>query len=437
MTRKAFSILLLTLVSSLSLFAQESTDSLAARLSELEARIAQIEGKGATTELGEIKQQIEVLTKEIEALKIGEQKTAVIADVQQFGLGAAASKVYRSEPGLSFGGYGEFLYENFDAGNRVDQLDVLRAILYSGYKFSDRVIFNSELEFEHATTSGGVGEVSVEFGYLDFMIRPELNVRAGLMLMPVGLVNELHEPTAFLGAKRPEVERTIIPSTWREAGAGIFGDIGSVTYRAYVVTGLDSADFSSSGIRAGRQGGARAKADDFALVGRLDWEPVEGLLVGGSLFNGNSAQGRAYDGQVTITELHADAKIRGISARALWSHGTIDDVSAINAANNLTGNRSVGEEFGGWYGELGYDLASVLPLRQQSLTPYIRFESFDSQAEVPSGFTRNPERQIDITTFGFAWKPIAQSVIKFDVQNVENEAGTGVDQFNLSLGYIF
>lgn len=427
---------LLTLLASPPLFAQETADSLAARIKELEQRLAQLERKEPSPALSELRQQIEILTREIEALKLGEEKAVATADREQYGLGAAASKVYRSEPGISFGGYGEFLYENYDAASRVDQFDALRAILYTGYKFNERVIFNSEIEFEHGSTGAG-GEVSVEFGYLDFMIRPELNVRAGLVLMPVGLVNELHEPTAFLGAKRPDVERTIIPSTWRETGAGIFGDAGPFSYRAYIVTGLDSADFTSAGIRGGRQNGARAKADDFAFVGRLDWEPAEGFLLGGSLFTGNSAQGRAYDGRVTMAEIHGDAKLRGFSIRALWTNGTIDDVRAINAANNLTGNRSVGEEFGGWYGELGYDLASVLPLRQQSLTPYVRFESFNSQEEVPAGFTLDRTRDVEVTTYGLAWKPIAQSVIKLDYQNVDNEARTGTDQFNLLLGYIF
>src|SRR4030095_768336 len=109
--------------------------------------------------------------------------------------------------------------------------------------------FNSEIEYEHATTGEGdeeKGEVSVEFAYLDYLIRPEVNVRAGLVLIPVGFINELHEPPVFLGARRPEVEDRIIPTTWRELGAGVFGDAGPITYRAYVVNGLDS-----SGIEAG------------------------------------------------------------------------------------------------------------------------------------------------------------------------------------------
>jgi hypothetical protein len=309
-----------------------------------------------------------------------ERGQPAVADVGQYGLGAAASKVYRSAPGISFGGYGEVLYENFggrndaDAPVAIDQLDFLRAILYTGYKFSDTVVFNSELEVEHGSTGRG-GEVSVEFAYLDFLLRPELGVRAGMMLMPVGLVNELHEPTAFLGGKRPDVERNVLPSTWREPGVGLFGEAGRFSYRTYVVTGLRAESFTSAGIRGGRQSGARALAEDLAWVGRLDFEPREGVLVGGSLYTGGSAQrrttpaGATFDGRVTLGELHGDLRYRGFSLRGLWAAGGIGDVTEINLANNLTGSRSVGERFGGWYAEAGYDLAGVLPWGRPPSSP--------------------------------------------------------------------
>ena len=112
-----------------------------------------------------------------------------------------------------------------DSG-KTDTFDLLRAILYFGYKFDDRFVFNSEIEFEHSTTSES-GSASVEFAYLDYLFKPGFNVRGGLLLVPMGLVDELYEPTTFLGAKRPETERRIIPSTWRENGLGAHGSIHS------------------------------------------------------------------------------------------------------------------------------------------------------------------------------------------------------------------
>jgi hypothetical protein len=147
---------------------------------------------------------------------------AVQADTSILGFGPAAAKVYKIQQGVSIGGYGEVLYENFAAEREndtasgvTDQFDALRAIVYVGYKFNDRLLFNSELEWEHGTTSQG-GEASIEFAYLDYMLTPNFGFRGGLLLPPMGLVNELHEPPIFLGTTRPATEQAIIPSTWRE-----------------------------------------------------------------------------------------------------------------------------------------------------------------------------------------------------------------------------
>lgn len=413
-------------------------DELRARIDLLQKEVESLRETADADQLDELQRQIEILTREIEKLRIQRQGPAE-ADEFSAGLGQAASKVYRSGTGFSFGGYGEAVYENYDssrddgtASGKTDQFDFVRAVLYAGYKFSDRVLFNSEIEVEHAK------EIFVEFAYLDFMLNPQFNVRAGMLLLPIGLVNELHEPTAFLGAKRPVTESSVIPSTWRENGAGVYGDVGAVTYRAYIVNGLRGAGFSSSGIRGGRQKGGQALAEDFAFAGRLDWAPVEGVLLGGSLYTGDSGQDLGIGGVGTdIFELHADAKLRGWSLRGLWSEASIDDVAELNQALGLTGSKSVGEELGGWYGEVGYDLATLFDMGQMSLIPFARLEQVNTQKKVPAGYSINPATDQEIMTIGVSWKPIPQAVIKFDFQNFDNAAGTGVDQFNLGMGYIF
>lgn len=354
----------------------------------------------------ELRQQIDVLTHEIEALRSGEKKEAK-ADTTQYGLGAAASKVYRAEPGVSFGGYGEFTYKKPEHGEA--QADLLRAVLYTGYKFSDRALFNSEIEVEHASTEHG-GAVSAEFAYLDYLVRPTVNVRAGMLLVPMGLINEQHEPTAYLGANRPQTERFVIPSTWSELGAGVFGERGSLSYRAYVMTGLNEEGFTADeGIREGRQGGAEANAEHLAFAGRADWHPVEGTILGGSLYAGKTASGAH---RVRLGEAHADSRFGAAIVRALYSRGRISGTLPAG---------SVANSIGGWYLEGGYDLASLFAQRNYSLMPYARYERIDT------GVARR------IFTAGAAFKPIPQSVIKLDWQKVR-DAG---DQFNLSLGYIF
>lgn len=402
-------------------------------------------------DLAELERRLEVLAEEIERLKLGE--VVVKAERSQYGFGPAASKVYRAQRGVSVGGYGEMVYQNFakefdngTAANKVDELDFLRAIVYVGYKFDNRWLLNTEFEWEHSASDKG-GELSVEFAYIDYLWRPQLNLRAGMLLVPMGLVNELHEPTVFIGARRPGVEQVIIPTTWRENGFGVFGNLGPLTYRTYVVNGFDGARFSAGGLRGGRQKGARAKADDFAWVGRLDYTATPGLIVGGSVYAGNSGQGqsllvnnspvRVGSARTTIVEGHLDWKWRGLGFRALGAQANIDDVTQLNKALNLTGNKSVGETLQGYSLQFSYDLLSLRPAGEQSLTPYVRWESYDTQHKVPAGFSRNLENDIESLTVGLAYNPITQVVFKVDYQNIDNGAKTGLNQVNAALGYIF
>jgi len=416
--------------------AQEAED-LQRRVKALEEKLQRFE---QNSEIVELRREIDVLTQEIEALKTGQQRKLVEATTSRYGLGAAASKVYSAEPGVSFGGYGEFEYQNPQHGTAL--ADVVRAVLYTGYKFNNRVLFNSELEVEHASTefkgdeSRGAegGAVSIEFGYLDYLLRPSANIRAGLVLMPMGLINEQHEPTAYFGTHRPEVEDRILPTTWSELGAGVFGDVGSMTYRGYLVTGLESSRFSAEdGVHEGKQGGASAAAKDLAIAGRLDWHPIEGTMVGAAAYVGDSGQGATFRGRVTLADVHAESKFRGIALRGLIARGHIGDAAAISERNGQT----IGSSLAGWYVEGAYDLASMLRRSNISISPYVRYERSDTQRRVPLGFERDSANDRRITTLGVAFKPIPQTVIKTDWEKIRTGAGDGKDQFNIGLGYIF
>lgn len=422
-----------------------------AALKQAQEAAPQATQEGTPAEAGdrvaEIERRLEVLAGEIERLRVGE--AAAEATESQYGLGPAASKVYRTDRGLSIGGYGELLYEAFDSrrddgaeSGRVDQTDLLRGVLYFGYKWNDRWLLNTEIEYEHASTGEG-GEVSMEFAYVDFLWRPEVGLRGGLLLVPMGFVNELHEPTVFLGAKRSAVETSIIPTTWRENGLGVFGDAGPLTYRSYIVNGLDASGFAAGGLRGGRQKGARAKSEDFAWVGRLDWTPAPGLLLGGSAYAGDSGQdievtpgGEQLGVATTLFEGHFEWRWQGLQFRALAAQAELDDVAELNAARGLTGANSIGEKLEGAYLELGYDLFARRG-GESALIPYGRWEAIDTQAEVPAGFRANPANDQEILTLGFAYKPIEQLILKADYQDIDNEAGTGIDQINVLLGYIF
>ena len=403
----------------------------------------------------ELERKLAVLAEELQALRAGEQAEEAPTPTPNepppegaTGLAPAASKVYSKSRGVSIGGYGEMLYENYDgtrddgeASGLKDQVDLLRAVLYFGYKFNDRIVFNSEIEYEHATTKDAKGEVSAEFAYLDFLFKDYVNVRAGLVLVPVGIVNEIHEPPTYLGARRPGVENAIIPTTWREPGVGVHGEFGLFSYEAYLLDGLDSKGFSaSSGLRNGRQSGAKASAEDLAVALRLDLAGIPGLLAGVSFYRGDSGQdrvvnGETIDGTVTLYDVHADWKWRGLWLRGVWSSVDIDDADLISVQNG----QAIGSELNGWYAEAGFDLLSLTNARNQSLYPYVRYERYDTQDEVASGYESGVTGVNDrtATSYGVMYRPIPQIAVKAEYQDLKNAAGTGVDQFNASLGYLF
>ena len=434
---------------------ERELDAIREELARLKAEMMAKKGGGERAEeesfadrFTELERMVEVLAQEVERKEVGASLFRK-AEKGEHGLGVAASKVYQVNQGLSIGGYGEMLFESFSAerddgapAGRTDRLDFLRAILYVGYKFNDRWLFNSEIEVEHANTGQG-GEVGAEFAYIDYLHRPEVNFRAGLLLVPMGFVNELHEPPLFLGARRSNVENSIIPTTWRENGFGVFGDVGPFTYRSYLLNGLEGAGFSSGGLRGGRQKGAQALAEDFAWVSRLDYTGTPGFLLGASAYFGDSGQGltgtdgRPVDAGTTLFEAHLEWKKRGLEVRALGVTAEVDDVARLNGALGLAGNASVGEELQGFYAQVGYDLLATRPTGQRALIPYARWESFDTQHAVPAGFSKNPANDVDILTLGLAYKPLDQVIFKVDFQDFDNGADTGIDQFNVAIGYLF
>jgi hypothetical protein len=383
------------------------------------------------------------------------------------GLGPAASKVYYRDRGLSVGSYGEILLrswvtdENDGSGGQVsndDIFDALRAVLYVGYKFNDQWVVNSELEFEHAGTSGG-GSVSAEFVTVDYMPRDWLSFRVGLVLIPMGFINEIHEPVFFYGANRPDVEQRIIPTTWRENGAGIFGTYGRFTYRMYAVNGFDATGFSAEGLRGGRQKGSRAFANDWAFVGRVDVDVIDGLVMGGSVYTGKAGQQQSVcvtscsgggtpvlapvpGTLTTLYEVHAAYRRWGLTVKALLTQAFLEDTAQLNLVlgNGPNSGKAIASQMLGWYAVAAYD---VLPLifsdTRMSLEPYFRYERVDTQNEMPAGFVRNSKWVQDIYTVGLHFKPLSQVVFKVDYQNIrpESDPDDVADEVRFAVGYVF
>ncbi len=404
-------------------------------------------------EIAELRRQLDVVLDELDRLRT---TTAVPEEPElesAYGLGPGASKVYGASHGLSIGGYAEAVYRNRSGdvdGDGQDVADFVRAVLYFGYKFSDSILFNTELEYEHAGTGGG-GDVSVELATLDFLLTPSLNARAGLLLVPMGFVNEVHEPPFYLGTQRPEFERRIIPSTWRENGVGVFGRFGeSFSYRAYVLNGLDATGFSSAGLRGGRQKGSEALAEDLAGVVRMDWDPVPGLRLGGSAYYGNSGQDQDFTQPIStltvavpgtptrIWEVHSEWRRGPLQMRALYGEARLSDAAELSTALELATGEPIAEQMIGGYAEIGYDLMQWLsPGSEQGLIPFFRFEYVDAQHDVPRGFQRDRSQPRRLFIPGIHYKPHPNVVLKLDYRNIDDWEGEAGDEVSVGFGLVF
>jgi hypothetical protein len=390
--------------------------------------------------IAQLERQMEALSRELERISLGGDVVQADSSVQ--GLGPAASRVYRVSDGVSVGGYGELLYERFSdetqAGNTsaaLDRFDALRAILYVGYKFNDRLLFNSEIEVEHAE------EIALEFAYLDYNLTDNLGIRAGLLLAPLGLVNELHEPPVFLGTERSVTESRIIPTTWRENGIGLFGGTDAFAWRAYVMNSFDGSGFAGAGLRGGRQKGSRALAEDLGVAARLDYVGSPGLILGASAYGGETTQGQQLvgedvGGRIWVWDLHMDLDLRGWDLRVLVAGAQVDEADELNQLNGLTGASGVGSAMLGWYLEGGYDVLRSVGTPHQ-LLPYVRYERVDTQRDVAAGYSADPANDLTVTSLGVAWKPVPQVVGKLGYQLHSNQADTGVNQLNIQMGWLF
>jgi opacity protein-like surface antigen len=416
--------------------------------------------------IAELERTVKVLADELERTRADVTVPEEEALESQFGLGPAASKVFAAARGLSLGGYSEGYYKAFvnDSNGEKNRTDLLRAVLYAGYKFNENIVFNSEIEFEHATTeetvSSGPGAVSVEFATLDYFWRPWANARAGLLLIPMGFINQIHEPPYYLGVNRPEVERRLIPATWSENGTGVFGEIAEqIEYAFYVTNGLNAKGYQASGIRDGRQKGNEALAEDPAFTGRVDWTPLPGLLVGASTFVGKAGQDQDFEVTgvpnpvnlpstlTALWDIHAQYDWRGLHLRGLFTMTHIDDAGQLTMALRPEDQGGIGEigddeviakGLLGGYAEVSYDVLQwITPDSDRTLEPFFRFEYLDTQFNVPSGFTADDSNQLKIYTVGLQFKPIPNVVLKADYRNKVAGSGSAPDEFNVGFGLAF
>ena len=349
----------------------------------------------------------------------------------------------RQTPRTNLSGYMDFHYNNPEFSDAT--LDFHRFVLLFTHSFSDRIRFVGELELEHAVVEGleEKGELELEQAYVDFLMTRGFNVRAGMMLMPIGIINERHEPPVYYGVERPFIDTVIIPTTWFEVGAGIHGEVGrGWRYRAFVAAPLDASQFTAEeGIREGRQKGAEANVASAAVTGRLEYVGIRGLTLGVSGWSGESGfQFRPrFDVPVSLAETDARFSRRGLELRGQFAQIWIDNAGLLNDTLALTSgvNPNVASSLRGFSLEGGHRV--IQNARFGEIGAFVRYENFDTQFRMPSGFVPLQQFDRDAWVVGANYWPDPDVAIKVDYSIVRSRSSVVrvPNSFNVGLGWWF
>lgn len=396
--------------------------------------------------------KIDALSAQLEALK-GEMKTLhaqteAIATQQETAAATPATASASNSSGATLWGYGEVNYTRPKDDKSQTQMDLRRAVFGIGYKFDDKTRFVSEFEIEHAIASADdAGEVEVEQFYIDHQLSDNTHLKAGLFLIPAGLINENHEPNRYYGVERNRVETDIIPTTWREGGIATYGltsyglawEAGLTTTVSLAKWDANSTEGRESPLGSIHQELQLAQASDLATYGALNYRGVPGFVLGGSVFTSkvsqdDASQPLAKDSRMTLWDIHTRWTPGNWDLAAVYARGSFSNTQALNLS--FAGMPSpVPEEFYGWYTQAAY---KVWQNGSYSLSPFVRYERVNtaaSYAKQPQGFGINAADTETITTYGGSFYLNPNVVFKLDYQQVTDVSAK--NRFNLGLGLAF
>lgn len=371
----------------------------------------------------------------------------------------SADQLLATSGKLVIGGYGEVHYNQpFSSTIRSNgTLDVHRMVMLLGYNFNSSTQFVSELEFEH------VSEIYVEQAFLQHKVNHFLNIKAGLMLVPMGIINEYHEPTTFNGVERPLVDNVLSPTTWREIGVGFSGSVipVSIKYQVYVMNGFNGYKAGAgvfagkNGFRSGRQKGAESYISSPNFTGKLEYYGIRGLNLGlsgyfgntqSSLYNGlaesnTAGLAKADSSVVSISMVGLDARYN-IGALQLRGQYYYTSIGNTEAYNKLTAKGNVMNDLGsammGYYVEAGYNVFRFLPNVKTELIPFVRYENYNTHHKTAGKLVQNKAFDNNVITTGLTYKLAKGVVIKTDLQFVKSEAASEYSKiFNAGVGVMF
>ena len=391
---------------------------------------------------------------------------------------AMAMKPCEADAQLKVGGYGEVAYtRNFYSDNVYrysdpkkyandpshGRFDIPHAVIYLGYDFGKGWSMSSEIEFEHTGTGsaqekefseGGEweqetekgGEVALEQFWIQKTFSKTLNVRAGHIIVPVGLLNAHHEPLNFFTVYRPEGEGTILPSTWHDTGLSLWGKAGDFRYEVMMVAGLDAFLFNRENwVQKGAGSPLEFKvANKYGFAARLDNYTVKGLRIGVSGYCGKSMhnsfphdlEGGKYNtsGEYEGEKQYNDVK--GVVAigtadftldrnhwivRGNFDYGYVGDAATISSIKrNLTANNApyektpVGKNAVAYGIEAGYDVFSQIAWTKKARQKFYVFGRYEYyNPYIPSA----EQQKYEYTgkkrmALGFNWMPLPQIAVK-------------------------
>ena len=402
-----------------------------------------------------VDQKLQILQQEIDDLKAQARRAAPPTQqpaapyAQDYGspLGRSLSL---GSGGTNITGYGEIAYSKFRRSGDATA-DLQRFVFGFNHRFDERLTFHSEIEIEHAVVSSADnGEAEIEQAWLNYKMSDAVNLKGGLFLIPLGILNETHEPPTYYGVMRNQVETRIIPTTWRELGVGVHGIVGEgIRYDVGITTNFDSGklDDPTTGIRSAHQEGQLANARNLAVYGALNYRRP-GLLVGGGAFTGDTGQNGASNpalqgiaARFTLWDVHAQYRVAGLDLQALYAAGRLGDADKITAATvaaNLADPSvtafAAPKSMKGAYVQAAYH---VYKQGNFDVAPFVRYERIDiRQAEDPgNNLLRNPNNNERIKTFGVNFWVHPQVVLKADVQRYATDKSQ--DRFSLGLGFMF
>ncbi|MCK5382751.1 MAG: porin [Gammaproteobacteria bacterium] len=388
------------------------------------------DGQPPTPTIEQLWEIIQSQQAEIEALKKEQQETAkqaADADEKAEAAVVAVEEVDTKTAGVAswvdkttIGGYGELHYNNFEGED--NELDLHRFVLFFGHEFTDSIRFFSEFEIEHDVAGDGKnGEVEVEQAYVEFDLRENMQAKGGVFLMPVGILNETHEPGTFYGVERNDVENIIIPSTWWEGGAALNGYFeNGISWDLAITSGLEMPTTGNNAfrVRSGRQKASEATANDLSYTGRLKYTGTPGLELAATVNYQSNATQSNNDGlnEGILYETHAIYNKGPFGLRALYARWNFNG-SAVSTAG--------ADDQYGWYIEPSYK-----PWEKVGL--YTRYEKLDGARD---------QDQFDQWEVGANFWPHPDVVLKADYRdrNVDsNSSGADdVKAFDLGIGYQF